>query len=407
MTSRNATPSSPDATSKAFAAVTSAPNDPAAELKGLTRAAAERRLLLFSARPAEQSDLAQTEIAGQLGDDSGAPTVGVFRNDATGGKLGYYATGSARLTSDSCRDPARAMNLRVSMQSTAPASGLSPYVLGLAKAGPYVLRTNVVLTGPVGGRLDDIEVGGKVVPVARGVQDGHPAAMVTVDLPPGASTEVTATVGLRAVPATAVTPRACCSPPGCTPGRPRSSRSTPAAADSGRATRCYVPCAKSENLHRVDDKAEQIHSFGLIFVILCDETPASFWLQRWERGPGRSPSFIRPDAITTRRDPKVRIVSVLRRLLTVLGLTMTGLLVGFGISSAADYVPAPVAPGGGGSGPAAPVAGAATDVAGHTLSYTGSGINVGLAVAIGVLVLAVGVVLMVAGSRIARRPSAR
>ena len=98
---------------------------------------------------------------------------------------------------------------------------------------------------------------------------------------------------------------------------------------------------------------------------------------------------------------------MLRRILTVLSLTLTGLLVGFGISSAADYVPAPVAPGGGGGGPAAPVAGASTDVAGHTLSYTGSGLNVGLVVGIGVLVVLAGIVLMVAGSRIARRPSTR
>lgn len=96
---------------------------------------------------------------------------------------------------------------------------------------------------------------------------------------------------------------------------------------------------------------------------------------------------------------------MLRRILTVLSVTLTGLLVGLGISSAADYVPAPVAPGG--TGPAAPVAGASTDVAGHTLSYTGSGLNVGLVVGIGVLVVLAGIALMVAGSRIARRPATR
>lgn len=197
-----------DATTKAFTAVTDAPNDPAAELKGLTRAAGERRLLLWSARPAEQTDLAQTDLSGALGDDSDAPTVGVFRNDATGGKLGYYATGSAELTSGACpRDPAHALDLRVTMASTAPTGGLSPYVLGLAKAGPYVLRTNVLLIGPAGGRLDDIRVGGAAVSVARGEQNSRPVAMVTVDLPPGASKNITATVGVRADPATAVTPR--------------------------------------------------------------------------------------------------------------------------------------------------------------------------------------------------------
>ena len=99
------------------------------------------------------------------------------------------------------------MDLRVSMASTAPTTGLSEYVLGLAKAGPYVLRTNVIVVGPVGGRLDDIKLAGEAVPVARGEQDGRPVAMVTVELPPGASKDLTATVGIRTVPATTVTPR--------------------------------------------------------------------------------------------------------------------------------------------------------------------------------------------------------
>ena len=196
-----------DATTKAFAAVTGAPNDPAAELKGLTRAADERRLLLFSTRPAEQTDLAQTDLSGALGDDSDAPTVGVFRDDATGGKLGYYATGSAKLTGDSCQNPAGAMDLRVTMGSTAPTGGLSPYVLGLAKAGPYVLRTNVLLVGPVGGRLTDIQLAGSAVPVAGGEQNGRPVAMVTVDLPPGAGKDITAKVGVRADSTATATPR--------------------------------------------------------------------------------------------------------------------------------------------------------------------------------------------------------
>ena len=203
-----------DATTKAFAAVTGAPNDPAAELKGLTRAADERRLLLFSTRPAEQTDLAQTDLSGALGDDSDAPTVGVFRNDATGGKLGYYATGSAKLTGDSCQNPAAAIDLRVTMGSTAPTGGLSPYVLGLAKAGPYVLRTNVLLVGPVGGRLTDIQLAGSAVPVAHGEQNGRPVAMVTVDLPPGASKDITAKVGVRADPTATATPRLLLTPRG-------------------------------------------------------------------------------------------------------------------------------------------------------------------------------------------------
>ncbi len=58
-------------------------------MAGLVKAAGERRLLVWSADPLEQADLAATELAGQLPQTSGTPTIGVFLNDGTGGEVGY------------------------------------------------------------------------------------------------------------------------------------------------------------------------------------------------------------------------------------------------------------------------------------------------------------------------------
>lgn len=78
----------------------SAPTDAASLLPGLKRGVAEHRILLWSARGAEQQDLTGRNWRGLLpAADGTEPTVGVYRNDGTGGKLGYYASGSAALTS--------------------------------------------------------------------------------------------------------------------------------------------------------------------------------------------------------------------------------------------------------------------------------------------------------------------
>ena len=85
-----------EATAKAFAAVTQAPRNARAEVRGLSKAASEHRLLLWSANSHLENDILPTDVSGSLpAVDGSTPTIGIFRNDATGGKLSYYAGGSA------------------------------------------------------------------------------------------------------------------------------------------------------------------------------------------------------------------------------------------------------------------------------------------------------------------------
>ncbi len=204
------------ATTKAFAAVTSAPTNAAAALRGLTRAAAEHRLQLWSARPAEQTDLAATDLGTALpATDGAAPAVGVFRNDGTGGKLGYYAAGTAAVTTGSCTPGGqRNLTLTVVLRYAAPTAGLPPYVLGYKKAGPYVLRTNLLVFAPLQGGITAITVNGSAVPVAWATQGGRKVGMITVDQEPGQQATVvaaltagaSASVAPRFVPALVLTP---------------------------------------------------------------------------------------------------------------------------------------------------------------------------------------------------------
>jgi hypothetical protein len=167
--------------------------DPRAEVAALARSAGERRLLMWSAHPEEQQEIATTVMAGTLPADDGArPTVGVFLNDGTGAKLGYYVRRSVSLTAAGClEDGTRELRLKVTLTSTAPKSGLPFSVTGLALGGPgNIVRTNVMIYSPTGGAAVDTKLNGADTDVGLGVEKGRAVSVVTVDLAPGQTATV-------------------------------------------------------------------------------------------------------------------------------------------------------------------------------------------------------------------------
>ncbi len=186
----------------------------------LRQAAQERRLLAWSAHPPEQAELAATAFAGTLPvEDGDRPTIGVFLNDGTGAKLGYYMTRAAELRADACQeDGSRLLRLTVTLASNAPSSGLPRSVLGLGLAGPYTMRTNVMVYLPTGGAPVDARQDGAPVDYGSGVDVGRSVAVFTVDLPPGKSStiELNLITGALPVPGSAFTPRLVTTP-GITP----------------------------------------------------------------------------------------------------------------------------------------------------------------------------------------------
>lgn len=174
--------------------------EPTAALAALARAAGEHRLLIWSAHPDEQDVLADTEMAGALDDDDPAtPTVGVYLNDGSGAKLGYYITGSARLAAGDCHvDGRRVLTLHVELTSTAPAEGLPSSVLGLGLAGdPYTARTNVLVVSPTRGGVIDMTLDGAPVSFGQGVDRSRVVGVLTVDLAPGQTRQLVAHILTR------------------------------------------------------------------------------------------------------------------------------------------------------------------------------------------------------------------
>ena len=172
-----------------FQAVVRRPLPPAKLVAALGRAAGERRLLVWSAHPAENELLAGTVLTGVLPTADGTrPTVGIFLNDGSGAKLGYYLTQAADLTvARGCRaDRRREMTLRVTLGSTAPKSGLARSVLGLGLAGdPYTVRTVVSVYSPTGGAVARMALDGEPVPFGSGRSRQRAVGVVAVDLKPG------------------------------------------------------------------------------------------------------------------------------------------------------------------------------------------------------------------------------
>ncbi len=178
------------------------PMDSAAAVAGLSRAAAERRILVWSADPAEQALLSDTVLGGSLPEeDAAAPIVGLFLNDGTGAKLGYYLTRSTEIRPGACLpDGRRELTISLTLGLAAPATGLSDVVTGDGTIVPlYTLRTIVMSFSPAKGAIVSARRDGASVPLGTGIERGRAVGVVGVDLTPGTTTTVEMTV-LTGVP---------------------------------------------------------------------------------------------------------------------------------------------------------------------------------------------------------------
>ncbi|MFE9693548.1 DUF4012 domain-containing protein [Micromonospora sp. NPDC005806] len=151
------------------------------------RSIAERRMLFWSFHPEEQRVLADSRLAGRLPEKDGVPMVGVFLNDGSGAKLGYYLRFSATLTVDGCQpDGRRELRLRVDVHSTAPQSGLAGPVTGLAPSGdPYTARTFVSVYSPSGGAVLGGRLDGRTTAMGSGMDHRRQVTVATVEVGPG------------------------------------------------------------------------------------------------------------------------------------------------------------------------------------------------------------------------------
>ncbi|WP_375000609.1 DUF4012 domain-containing protein [Aeromicrobium sp. CTD01-1L150] len=165
-------------------------------LEGLVRASTENRVLLWSAHEEEQERISTTGVAGIPPGGEDAPRVGLFLNDAAGGKMQYYLQTTHQLRSVRCLDEdQQELTLQTHLRSTAPQGDLPLPITGI---NPDVerghQRLNVRVIAPEGGRIESLALDGDPQLVVGGDLDGRQVAIVPVTLEPGDSVALTATM---------------------------------------------------------------------------------------------------------------------------------------------------------------------------------------------------------------------
>ena len=203
-----------ETTGSVFHAVMSGKGDPAAMVDALAQSAREGRLMVWSAHKDEQALLSGTVLSGELvGVQGDSPVIGVYLNDGTASKIGYYLRTDVAATATQCRpDGSQAVSVAVTLTSTAPANAadLPPYIASGNVIPKGEVRTNVLLYAPKGGQVENVRVSRGEQGVFSQTHNGLAVVGKTVQLKPGETVtldyDVSTGRGQRGPPVLRVTP---------------------------------------------------------------------------------------------------------------------------------------------------------------------------------------------------------
>jgi hypothetical protein len=173
-----------------FDVVSAGRGDPARVLRGLTTSVRERRVLLWSRRPAEQALLSPTDLGGGLTNESSAasPQVGVFLNDVGASKLDYYLDYRVDVASHGCQAHRQSLTVTMHLRSLVPkrAAGLPASVVNHTAGAPRgQVRLSLLTYAPVDGTVRGARIGGRPARVHAHTHDGRMVLLQRVRLAPG------------------------------------------------------------------------------------------------------------------------------------------------------------------------------------------------------------------------------
>jgi hypothetical protein len=166
--------------------------DAPAVMDALAEAARQGRLMLWSGREDEQDLLAPTVLGGALrGVDGESPVIGVYLNDGTQAKVGYYLDLSIDAEATECRpDGSQLVHAVVNLTYDAPpdAADLPSYLVGLDEIVPLGdIRTNVLIYAPDGGGIESVRVNSGPPGLVAQIHDDLGVGGRTFTLKPGQS----------------------------------------------------------------------------------------------------------------------------------------------------------------------------------------------------------------------------
>lgn len=169
-----------------------------AMVRALTRAAGERRLLVWSADASTEQLIIDGGWAGVL-DADGAPFSGFVVNNAAGSKLDYYLDRTMSYERTGC-GPGSTSVATFTVTNNAARNGLPRYVTIRADhppkgAKPGDNRLLVTYYGSAGASIRSVEIDGKPVTLATITENRLVTVTADIELPVGESTTIT--VNLR------------------------------------------------------------------------------------------------------------------------------------------------------------------------------------------------------------------
>ncbi len=166
-------------------------------LRALSKAAGQRRLMVWSADASVEAQLVDSGWSGAL-DASGGPFSGFVVNNAAGTKLDYYLDRTMSYARSGCGANSTVV-ATFKMTNHTPAQPLPVYVtrrLDRQPAGavPGDNRLLVTYYGTRGSRLRSVQLDGKPLTLATGTEQGLTTVTVDVELPAGATRTLTVTM---------------------------------------------------------------------------------------------------------------------------------------------------------------------------------------------------------------------
>jgi hypothetical protein len=170
-----------------FDSMTSGLADPVAFIEGVTTAVNEGRFRVAPFVDGDIDALANTQILGELPEDSGtSPRVDIALNDATASKMSYYLRYSTSVQSTSCTGGRQELSITTTLSqiiSPMEAAELPDYVTGGSglgvQTGEQLVRLHVF--APKGGSISETRINGAAVATPELVEvNGRPAMTLIV-----------------------------------------------------------------------------------------------------------------------------------------------------------------------------------------------------------------------------------
>jgi len=164
--------------------------DSATVVAGMEKAAGEHRLMVWSANGEEQALLGRTGIAGDF--LASPDALGIFINDGSGSKIGYYVQPTYAVENRVCEDgtlSGATVTVTLTHSFAGDVAALPEYVAGLGDVVPRgEFHANVVIYTPEGLGVTKLSLDGEPTGMVPDLHNGRTMAQARVVLKPGQTT---------------------------------------------------------------------------------------------------------------------------------------------------------------------------------------------------------------------------